>query len=445
MLWIFVAGLAWVPFWYGSNDWLAWGVNAVIFPGLAALYELSLLVRGKRHPVAIGNLAFPAALFTGVVLWIGVQCLTWPHSPLANSIWSMAGSALGHPIAASITVNRDLTVVALIRLITAASVFWLALQLCRNSKRANLLFGAIGAIGAGYAAYGIVAVRFGQLPWLHYIDPKTHNLSSTFIDPDSFATYAAIGLTVLAGLILRFYGDAMSAAAGNWRLQIAFFIERTGSRGAALLAGGFLVLAALLFTGSRGGLMAAALGLFVLGVLARRRRGQAKVPFLLLFIGFVLVASMLFAFGNAIGVKLEAGGVYDANRFSVYLLTLRSILNKPLLGYGYGTFIDVFPMYRDQSLGVTGIWAQAHDTYLEIFQGLGLVFGTMLIACVGILVMRCLKGAMRRQKGIIAPSIAASAAFVVAAHALVDFSLQIQAVAITLMAVLGAGLAQSES
>ena len=43
------------------------------------------------------------------------------------------------------------------------------------------------------------------------------------------------------------------------------------------------------------------------------------------------------------------------------------------------------------------------------------------------------------------PRIAASVAFLVGFNALVDFSLQIQAVALTFMALLGAGVAQSES
>ena len=50
---LFVAGLAWVPYWLGSNRLIAWGVNAALFAGLAALYELSLLIRGMPHPVPI--------------------------------------------------------------------------------------------------------------------------------------------------------------------------------------------------------------------------------------------------------------------------------------------------------------------------------------------------------------------------------------------------------
>src|SRR6185312_15202126 len=132
-----------------------------------------------------------------------------------------------------------------------------------------------------------------------------------------------------------------------------------------------------------------------------------------------------------LATKLGQGGVYDENRFAVYLITLRSILNKPWLGYGYGTFIDVFPIYRDRSISVLGTWTEAHNTYLEVFQGLGLAFGSMLIGCVILLVIRCLKGALRRQREISAPAIAVSAAALVGAHAMVDFSLQIQAVALT--------------
>jgi hypothetical protein len=91
------------------------------------------------------------------------------------------------------------------------------------------------------------------------------------------------------------------------------------------------------------------------------------------------------------------------------------------------------------------MWQMAHDTYLEVFQGLGLLFGSMLVASVVLLALRCIKGATTRQQNEVIPCVAASVAFLLGVHALVDFSLQIQAVAITFMALLGAGVAQSES
>src|SRR5215831_16044714 len=137
LLWAFIAGLAWCPFWFGSNGLLAWGINAVLFPGLAVVYELSLLIKGKRHPVAIRQIKTPAVLFAAVVLWILIQNATWTPDWLHHPIWQMTATELDRSIDGSISVNRDLSSLALLRLITAASVFWIALQLCRDAARAN--------------------------------------------------------------------------------------------------------------------------------------------------------------------------------------------------------------------------------------------------------------------------------------------------------------------
>jgi O-antigen ligase len=102
-------------------------------------------------------------------------------------------------------------------------------------------------------------------------------------------------------------------------------------------------------------------------------------------------------------------------------------------------------MFRDQSVSTFGKWDLAHNTYLEVFQGLGLLFGAMLVASIVLLVLRCVKGALTRQENETIPCVAAGAAFLLAAHSLVDFPLQIQAIGSTFMALLGAGFAQSQS
>ena len=150
-------------------------------------------------------------------------------------------------------------------------------------------------------------------------------------------------------------------------------------------------------------------------------------------------------FGDVVLGKISQLGFRDQGRIGLYVITMRSILAAPWLGYGYGTFVDVFPMFRDQSISTYFQWSAAHDTYLEVFQGLGLIFGPMLVATVAVLVWRCVKGAATRQVNETPPCVAAAVAFLLGAHALVDFTLQLQAIAITFMALLGAGVAQSES
>src|SRR5262245_52153029 len=449
LLWVFIAGLAWCPFWFGSNGLLAWGVNAVLFPGLVVIYELALLMRGERHPVAIKQIKVPAALFAAVVIWILIQNASWTPSWSHHPIWQMAADALDKPIDGRISVDRDLTTLALLRLVTAGSVFWLAMQLCRSASRANLLLKSVAAISCAYAAYGLVA--FALMPehvlWFKRPFPRTGFITSTFINPNSFATYAGMGLVVICGLILSLYRNEFTAAAGSLRFRIATFIEVMGQRGAVLFGGGFVILVALLLSQSRGGTLSSALGLLVLGVLTFKTRKQASVAQrgAIILLGALLVGVTAFVFGDVLVGRIAQQGFHDTGRVAVYTITARSILDAPLFGYGYGTFADVFPMFRDQSVGTFGKWEMAHSTYLEVFQGLGLLFGSMLVASIVLLALRCVRGAMRRQESEMIPCVAAGVTFLVGAHSLIDFSLQIQSIAITFMALLGAGVAQSES
>ena len=206
-----------------------------------------------------------------------------------------------------------------------------------------------------------------------------------------------------------------------------------------------MILVSVILTESRGGVIATGVGIIVWAALTFARTQRASIERrMILILGGAVVVGVFVAFGEAFFSKVAEAGLADANRFDVYIITLRSILDEPLLGYGYGTFADIFPMFRDRSIDVQGVWQQAHNTYLEVFQGLGLIFGSMLVASVVLLALKCCKGAMARQQ-ITVPAIATGVAFIVGVHAMVDFSLQIQAVALTFMAILGAGVAQSMS
>jgi O-antigen ligase len=453
LLWGFIAGLTWCPFWFGGSVLLAWGINAVLFPGLVVIYELSLLIRGEHHPVAIRQIKWPAALFAAVVLWILIQNATWTPEWMHHPIWRMTADALDRPVEGSISVNRELTSLALLRLLTAASVFWLALQLCRNAARANFLLVSIAAVICAYGVYGLVAAWLtpGRVLWFKnsytQIWPRGV-VTSTFVNPDSFSAYAGTGFVLFCGLILRFYRDEFVTAGGSIRFRIAAFIEATGQKGLVLFAGAAVTLIALLLTASRGGIAATCFGLCVLGTLTLRRRKQQFAQsgvIITIVVGALLVGAMFFFFGDLVLGKISQAGFHDQGRLGLYLITMGSILAAPWLGYGYGTFVDIFPMFRDQSMSTFGQWTAAHDTYLEVFQGLGLIFGPILVATVAILVWRCLKGAATRQTNETLPCVVSAVACLLGAHALIDFTLQLQAIAITFMALLGAGVAQSES
>ena len=352
-------------------------------------------------------------------------------------------------MAASVSI-AILTTLALLRLITAASVFWIALQLCRDAARANVLLWSVAALGCAYAAYGLFAFALtpGRVLWFE--NPYSRGfVTSTFINPNSFVAYAGMGFIAICGLILRLYRHEFAAVGGSIRFRIATFIEVTGQKGAVLLGGALGDPRCPAAVGiARGDRSPRRWLCSVLGALTLRLRKRQSVEqrVAIIIFGCRFGGGTVLWF-SAISLSGRSRSKASATRvgIAVYTITMRSILGAPILGYGYGTFADVFPMFRDQSVSTWGRWQMAHNTYLEVFQGLGLLFGSMLVASVVLLVLRCVRGAMTRQTNETMPCVAASVAFFLGVHALVDFSLQMQAIAITFMALLGAGVAQSES
>jgi hypothetical protein len=443
LLALFIGGLAWVPFWLGSNRLLPWGINAVIFPGLLVVYELFLIFRGASHPVPVRYIRIPAGLFVIATIWIVIQNATWTPADWHHPIWQLASDALGRQVPGSISVDRDLTTLALMRLVTSASVFWLALQLSRDIRKARILLWSVVVIDAAYAALGLLFLAYlPDVAPFNEIDSGTL-VSSTFVNRNHYGTFAGIGFVIIIGFIQQLYRHEVFQERVPLRMKIATFLGITAEKAALSIATGFLILAALLLTGSRGAVISTALGLGVLLVLNLRRAGHFGWSEAILATFVALIAGGIFlAFGDRFVGRIEEHGIFDETRLVASLITLQSILSSPLLGYGYGTFAAVFPMFRDGSLTVWITIDRLHDTYLEVLQGLGLLFGAMLIASVVLLVLRCLKGASRQYGGTI-PAVAVSASVLVGVHAWVDFSLQIQAVTLTYMAVLGIGVAQA--
>jgi hypothetical protein len=442
-----LVGLAWAPFWLGGNRMTAWGIDALLFPALTIIFEVWLMGSGRAHPIAVQQIVGPAALFLLSALWVYLQTQPIAGS-LAHPIWGMASEVLGRQLDGSVSVNRGATLIALTRMLTAAAVFWLSLQLSRSAKRADFLLKSIGLIVAAYSAYGLVltALFGGDIPFFEAPEAGGAVVRSTFVNRNSFATYAGLGLIVTTGLTLRLLRRETPESGGIARYRLATFLETTGRRGWFLLGSGLIIIAALLGTVSRGGVLATALGLFVLAILAfsRQQRNQSERIEAMLFVTAALIAGFMFL-GDLIVGRIAVSGLEDQSRTAVYTIAVRSILDAPALGFGDGTFADVFPMYRDQSLDLSPVWDKAHNTYLEVWQGLGLAFGTALIIAVAWFVALCFIGAIKRRQNSTPSTIAAAAAILVAAHAVVDFSLQMQAITLTFSALLGAGVAQSIS
>src|SRR5579862_2900073 len=440
---VFIAGLGWVPLWLGSNRAIPWAINAIVFAGLAAVYELSLIVKSGAHPIPIRFIRVSAILFALAATWALFQNATWSPAAWQHPIWQLASEALGRPIPGSISVDRDLTAIALLRLMTSASLFWLALQLGHDPSRARFFLWSIVVIGGVYAAIGFFAIGFipnGAI--FTEIDHSPRFVSSTFVNKNNYGTYAGIGFISAVAVTQQLYRRELALSGIPLRFKIVSLLNTTVEKTALPLGITFVILVALLMTGSRGAIIATALAFVVLLLLnLRGARRFGRNELVLSVVAAAVIGVVFIGFGDRFLERIGGQGIGDLDRLRAYTIIIGSVLSAPFLGFGYGTFMATFPMFHDSSVGLWNFLAKAHNTYLEVFQGLGLIFGTMLIVSVVVLVLRCFSGAAGSGNTTVA-NVAASVSVLVGVHALVDFSLQIQAVTLTYMAVLGVGVAQ---
>ena len=154
-------------------------------------------------------------------------------------------------------------------------------------------------------------------------------------------------------------------------------------------------------------------------------------------LGYVLL-------GGQVTERLGEHGLTGGGRWETYVSTIHLILDHPLLGSGLGTFQFIFPRYRSADVSIWGIWDRAHNTFLELAAEVGIpLAGLIAIAWILALILM-LRGSFRRQRGAILPIAGFVCCLIAVLHSMVDFSLQVPGFAITTMALMGLGLAQSE-
>ncbi len=424
----------------------AWAPLAALTAVLLAVWA-GLLASGRLGlSVAPRKLAFPALLFAATVVWILVQMAPFTPSSWHHPIWSEAASVLKTGPSGRITVDPYETSGALTRLLWYAAIFWLALQACREEKMAQRAMSALAIAGFVYAAYGLV-IEFGgfeRVLWLKKFAYKD-SLTSTFINKNSYAAYAGIGLVCLTALISRRMA-AIGSAGTALGERLARSLNILFAQSWYLLLAWIVVLTALILANSRAGLISSLLGIFaLLGALTLSRSASRRVLLWLTAIIMVAVAVFFIVSGDLVGRRFSTSIEQSRARVAIYELTLEAIADSPILGMGYGTYRRVFQIYRKPLVAFKTPAAQAHNTYLENALELGIPAAIALTLSIVWLVVVCFLGVRRRRRGAIYPASAVGAGVLLAFHSTIDFSLQMPAIAASFAFLLGLGCAQSWS
>ncbi len=431
--------LAPLPF-ASVHPW-SWSLIACVVGVLLVAWTLRHLVSGERPGIGLSRTWPFLLLFLGVIGWAAIQ-----SSPLAlegwyHPLWNSAATALDTGLAGRVSLNPEATRSALLRLLSYGGIFWLALQYGREPEKARDAIYALAVAGLLYATYGLAVQFTGARKILWYEKfAYLNDLTSTFVNRNSYATYAGLTLVCASGLLLKIMSESLAAPFGR-RERLRQLLETVTAQGWILLLAWIAVMTALLLTHSRGGFLSTALALLALCVaLGFTRAVKARYAVFLGALSLMAGASFFALSGEVTGVRLAATSPEREGRIRVYELTLEAIESAPMLGTGYGTFEDVFRFHRDED--VRGYYAKAHNTYIENALELGVPGALALFGAVAGLFLLTVRGVRRRRRDSIYPCIGLAATVLVAAHSAVDFSLQIPAVAITYSFLMGICCAQ---
>ena len=437
----FVLLLVLAPLPIGGNVPFGWTLIALAVGALLTLWAFRTALwrtRERDLPAAL----FPAiGLLAVAVVWIVVQTLPFTPRDWHHPLWEEAAGALGETaVRGGISIDSYQSWTGLMRLLSYVGAFWLAFQLARTSGGARRTLLALVVAGAGYAVFGLLGASlwpekilwFDKWYWME-------GVWSTFTNRNSYAAYAGLGLLAASGLLIVTLArgrNALSVLPPRERFKLA--LKRAGWLGPV-----FVVLAlALVLTSSRAGTASSAIGLAVLiGSLGTTRLLAARTAMVLVLVMTVFGGLVFALAGDDLAGRLAGTDLEQEGRFPIYARIIEGIGDFPLTGTGYGTFAFAFRPYVGQLSELW--WDQAHDTYLELGFELGLPATVALIAAVLVPVVICARGLRARARSALYPSLALGATTLLGLHALLDFSIEMPAIAVTYAAILGTGCARA--
>lgn len=311
------------------------------FPAMILL-SVALLVTLLGKSVTVPT-SFPALCL--ILLWsLAAVAFSFSTVPFTSQIAFIIFSAL--PISFLVTHNAA----------TRSDVV----------KPLVILAGAVFAVLSACAVYKNIFIPEGTF------GARAH---WPFINPNSLATILMVGLIPLAGC-------ALACEPGRTKHALTFL--------------GLLIFAGLVATGSRGGFLAAAIGL---GVLLYTNR-QAFTPRSIAPVGGVAAAiAVIMPLISGQGLLsryvalTQTGNPSVVDRLSLWQSAWKMMMDHPWLGTGPGTFSAYYPAYRaamvDQSTGKF-----AHFDALQMGVEMGVLAPLLIYALMIAVLIRTISATM---------------------------------------------------
>lgn len=382
--------------------------------GLAALLMFGVLAFGAVEYWSLFTLRCGAALL--LTLWAagtarnGMRVATTPLF-IPMSLWALLICA---QYVSGRTAYRYATFDEGMNYVAYAICLFLAVQCFQREAMRKMLAAAISGFGAGVACFAMIQefTSGGRLYWMR-VPRHGGSIYGPYVNHNHYAGLMEMLAPIPLVLCLS------NSVPGGKRLLY----------GAAALA----MSTSLFLSGSRGGAVGFLAELLMLAVIfGIRERRNPRRTWRQLVILCGLLAALLFSLGNermwtgladlARGYNNEVAG----GRWAIDRDALRMWAQKPLLGWGLGTFPTVFPQFR--SFHSDLVTNQAHNDLLQI----GVETGILGFAIMLVFVLLLWRSGLRRSSLHLSFSSAVTLGALISCtgllvHSLTDFNLHVPA------------------
>jgi len=364
-----------------------------------------------------------------------------PYPPALPGAWSAPAPYL-YPVRMS-----------LIRWVAYGLLFFGLIRCLNSRKRIETAIVVLILLGCFDTLYGIMQTYSGHgHVWWFKSNVYGKDVSGTFLSRNLFAGFLEMTITLAVAYAAALIEGGKTEHAGSgsaWRRRslkkrfLAFFSENAQNHKRILIifAGGVMGLG-LILSSSRGGIMAMAATLLLMGIVFYFRKGERRKGRIILLL-----------FGITVIFALHAGIDYTVGRFHFFdeavkergimaEKTLNLFKDYKIAGVGVGNFRHAYGKYQDP-VHKNLYMDYAHNDYAQFLAEVGIVGVILLLAGLGWYVVRTFRFWRERHDPFavylgMAPF---AALFAVAIHSFSDYNLHRPAHMMVLVAVVAIGYA----
>ena len=332
-------------------------------------------------------------------------------SPKSFEIYSFY--AVDEKPAMYISLYPHRTFIEFLLFLACSFFFILAFFAMRDMQRLETVIRIISVFGFCLAVFAILqkAAWDGKIYWVR--ETTVGNPFGPFVNRNHYA--GLIGMIIPLTL-----GYAFTRKRRERQLLFGFF--------------GLIMAVSLFLSLSRGGIISFLAAMVLLTIYLLWDKFKTNKKLALAAFGGVLCLYLFYVGINPVIDRFYQTDISREARFTIWSETFRAFQDFYLTGSGFGTFINVIPLYASRPTLL--IYDHAHNDYLEFILEAGVTGTILFITFMYFFIRKTIQGRWDGKSGITRVSMIASITTIII-HSIFDFNLHIPSNALMFALVMG--------